>query len=379
MKTHAIIPIFIPHKGCPNDCVFCNQKAITARSADVSVQDVKNIIESYLPTLQGRKLQTIEAAFFGGSFTGIPIEEQSAFLKAAKAYKEKGLIHKIHMSTRPDYINEEILENLKAHDADIIELGVQSFDADVLAAANRGHTPADIYSACRLIKDYGFELGIQLMIGLPGDSLQKCIFSANEAVAMRPAIARLYPTIVLRNTQLYKMYQAGSYAPLTAEEAVQITKAMYQILDDAGINIIRVGLKSTDLIREGGEIQGHTYHPAFRQLVEGEIAKEQLEEQLKALLKERPGQQTQAQRSRQQPCPPKPQTMQEVTKTRSASAPGTSASCSFTFYSSSNSFSNMVGNAKRNKIYFAEKYPHLKIRYKTDPALEDGRYVVVKC
>lgn len=379
MKTHAIIPIFIPHKGCPNDCVFCNQKAITARSADVSVQDVKNIIESYLPTLQGRKLQTIEAAFFGGSFTGIPIEEQSAFLKAAKAYKEKGLIHKIHMSTRPDYINEEILENLKAHDADIIELGVQSFDTDVLAAANRGHTPADIYRACRLIKDYGFELGIQLMIGLPGDSLQKCIFSANEAVAMRPAIARLYPTIVLRNTQLYKMYQAGSYAPLTAEEAVQITKAMYQILDDAGINIIRVGLKSTDLIREGGEIQGHTYHPAFRQLVEGEIAKEQLEEQLKALLKERPGQQTQAQRSRQQSCPPKPQTMQEVTKTRSASAPGTSASCSFTFYSSSNSFSNMVGNAKRNKIYFAEKYPHLKIRYKTDPALEDGRYVVVKC
>lgn len=387
MKTHAIIPIFIPHKGCPNDCVFCNQKAITARSADVSPQDVKNIIESYLPTLQGRQLQTIEVAFFGGSFTGIPIEEQSAFLKVAKAYKEKGLIDKIHMSTRPDYINEKILDNLKAHDADVIELGVQSFDADVLAAANRGHTPADIYRACRLIKDYGFTLGIQLMIGLPGDSLQKCIFSARETVAMRPAIARLYPTIVLNDTQLYKMYRAGTYAPLTTEQAVHMTKAMYQILDGAGIKIIRVGLKSTDLIREGGEIQGHTYHPAFRQLVEGEIAKEQLEGQLKALLKKQPGQQmqTQTQQNRQKAASPNPQDPPQTTSVQSelfpaaASAKRTSAPCSFTFYSSGSSFSNMVGNAKRNKVYFAEKYPHLKIKYKTDPTLEDGRYIVIKC
>lgn len=390
MKTHAIIPIFIPHKGCLNDCVFCNQKAITARSADVSPQDVKNIIESYLPTLQGRQLQTIEVAFFGGSFTGIPIEEQSAFLKIAKAYKEKGLIDKIHMSTRPDYINEEILDNLKAHDADVIELGVQSFDADVLAAANRGHTPADIYRACRLIKDYGFTLGIQLMIGLPADSLQKCIFSARETVAMHPAIARLYPTIVLNDTQLYEMYQAGTYAPLTTEQAVHMTKAMYQILDGAGIKIIRVGLKSTDLIREGGEIQGHTYHPAFRQLVEGEIAKEQLEGQLKALLKKQPGQQTQTQQNRQQAASPNPQNPQKTTSVQSELFPGgafpaavsakrTSAPCSFTFYSSGNSFSNMVGNAKRNKVYFAEKYPHLKIKYKTDPTLEDGRYIVIKC
>lgn len=390
MKTHAIIPIFIPHKGCLNDCVFCNQKAITARSADVSPQDVKNIIESYLPTLQGRQLQTIEVAFFGGSFTGIPIEEQSAFLKIAKAYKEKGLIDKIHMSTRPDYINEEILDNLKAHDADVIELGVQSFDADVLAAANRGHTPADIYRACRLIKDYGFTLGIQLMIGLPADSLQKCIFSARETVAMHPAIARLYPTIVLNDTQLYEMYQAGTYAPLTTEQAVHTTKAMYQILDGAGIKIIRVGLKSTDLIREGGEIQGHTYHPAFRQLVEGEIAKEQLERQLKALLKKQPGQQTQTQQNRQQAASPNPQNSPKTTSVQSELFPGgafpaavsakrTSAQCSFTFYSSGNSFSNMVGNAKRNKVYFAEKYPHLKIKYKTDPTLEDGRYIVIKC
>lgn len=337
MKKHAIIPVFIPHKGCPNDCVFCNQKAITARTADVSPEDVKNLIERYLPTLENRGLETIEVAFFGGSFTGIPLKEQSAFLAVAKEYKDKGLIHKIHMSTRPDYINKEILDNLKKYDADIIELGVQSFDPEVLAASNRGHEAEDVYKACELIKSYGFELGIQLMIGLPKDNLEKCIFSAKEAVKIGPSIARLYPTIVLNDTELLEMYRRGEYEPMTTEEAVVITKEMYKILDGAGINIIRVGLKSTDLITEGGEIQGHTYHPAFRQLVEGEIAREQLEEQL------------------------------------NGAKAGT-----FAFMSNGVSFSNMIGNSRANKIYFEEKYPNLKIRFKTDPSLEDGQYVVVK-
>ena len=352
MKKHAIIPVFIPHKGCPNDCVFCNQKAITARNADVTPEDVKNLIERYLPTLQGRGLETIEVAFFGGSFTGIPMEEQSAFLAVAKEYKDKGLIHKIHMSTRPDYIDRRILDNLKKYDADIIELGVQSFDPQVLAASNRGHKAEDVYRACDLIKEYGFELGIQLMIGLPEDSLEKCIFSVKEAARIGPSIARLYPTIVLNDTELYNMYMSGTYKPMTTEEAVAVTKEMYKILDDAGINIIRVGLKSTDLITEGGEVRGHTYHPAFRQLVEGEIAREQLEAQLQKLL----GESVQALETK--PGPPEAQ--------------------SFAFLSNGVSFSNMIGNSRANRIYFEGKYPHLKIRFKKDSSLEDGRYVVVK-
>ncbi len=355
MKTHAIIPIFIPHRGCPNDCVFCNQKAITARTADVTPEDVRHTIDRYLPTLQDRGLETIEVAFFGGSFTGLPIEEQSDFLATAKEYKDKGLIHKIHMSTRPDYIDEAILDNLKAYDADIIELGVQSFDADVLSESNRGHSTEDIYKACRLIKEYGFELGIQLMVGLPGDSREKCIFSAKEAVRMKPSSARLYPTIVLNDTELSRMYREGTYTPLSTEEAVSTTKEMYKILHDVGITILRVGLKSTDLITEGGEIQGHTYHPAFRQLVEGAIAREMLETQL--LTFHMPTDNAQLQPF-QEKAPPEAQT--------------------FTFASSSNSFSNMIGNAKRNKLYFADKYPELKIKYKVDHTLEDGHYVVVK-
>ena len=346
MKKHAIIPVFIPHRGCLNDCVFCNQKVITARSSDVSPEDVRNTIETFLPTLVGRGLETIELAFFGGSFTGLPIPEQSAFLAVAREYKDAGLIDKIHMSTRPDYIARDILDNLKTYDADIIELGVQSFDPDVLRASSRGHTVEDVYRATDLIREYGFTLCIQLMIGLPGDSPAKSIASANETARLAPQLARLYPTIVLRDTRLFQMYEEGLYQPLTTEEAVSTTREMYRILDDAGITILRVGLKSTDLIAEGRSICGHTFHPAFRQLVEGELAKESLETQLCHVLK--------------------------IAKENEAPA------TDFAFKSNGHSFSNMIGNAKRNKLYFAEKYPGIKIRWQLDPALEDGQYSVLK-
>ncbi|MDO4518051.1 MAG: radical SAM protein, partial [Bacillota bacterium] len=345
MKTHAIIPIFIPHRGCQNDCVFCNQKAITARTSDVDPDDVRRIIEEYLPTLVNRNLETIEVAFFGGSFTGIPMEEQSAFLEVALEYKQKGLINKIHMSTRPDYINRAILDNLLKYQVDIIELGVQSFDDEVLAKSKRGHTSDVVYEACALIQEYGFELGIQLMIGLPGDSLEKCLFSSREAVKIGPSIARLYPTIVLDDTELLEMYNRGEYEPMTTDEAVAITKEMYKVLHSAGINIIRVGLKSTDLISgsgdEGDRTIGHTYHPAFRQLVEGEIAKEILEEQILNNLN----------------C--------------------LSDSRQVCLYSNGQSFSNMIGNSRRNKLYFQEKYPDLTFSFKVDPTLGKMEYRAV--
>jgi len=343
MKKHAIIPVFIPHRGCPNDCVFCNQKAITARQPDVTPENVRDIIETYLPTLEGRGLETIEVAFFGGSFTGLPMEEQSAFLAVAAEYKRKGLIDKIHMSTRPDYIDTAILDNLRSYDADTIELGVQSFDDAVLTAAGRGHTAEDVYQACSLIHEYGFELGIQLMIGLPDDSLEKCLYSAHEAVRMKPSIARLYPTIVLQDTALYEMTKAGLYHPLTTEEAVAITKEMYRILAGAGVNIIRVGLKSTDLISGSGEetdqTRGHTYHPAFRQLVEGEIAREDIETQLLRV-------------------------SNDNEKRR------------ITVSSNGVSFSNMIGNSACNRRYFEDKYPHLSFRFAVDDSLPDMTFAV---
>ncbi|MBR3755898.1 MAG: radical SAM protein [Firmicutes bacterium] len=340
VKRHAIIPIFIPHKGCPNDCIFCNQKKITARQAAVKGEDVKSIIETWLSTLEPRGVETIEVAFFGGSFTGIPMEEQSAYLKIAKAYKDAGRIHKIHMSTRPDYINKEILDNLKTYSVDTIELGVQSLDDHVLTRAGRGHNAKVVYESSRLIKDYGFELGIQLMIGLPGDTLETCIYSALETVKIGPAIARLYPTIVINDTELYNLYKRGEYKPLTQDEAIRRTKEMYKILDDAGINIIRVGLKSTDLINdsEDSEINGGTYHPAFRQLVEGEIARERIEEKLNAANFDR------------------------------------SKKVKVDFFANAKCMSNLIGHKGKNKQYFLETYPYLDVLYKVNDLLLNNQY-----
>ena len=336
MKKHAIIPIFISHRGCPNDCVFCNQKKITAREGNVTPDDVRNTISTYLSTLSHMNMDTIELSFFGGSFTGLPVEEQNVFLDIAKEYKDKGIIDSIHMSTRPDYISREILDNLKRYTVDVIELGVQSFDDHVLKLSNRGHESGAVYEACSLIKEYGFTLGIQLMIGLPGDSYETCMYSALETVRIKPEIARLYPTVIIEDTELLNMYTRGDYRPLSIDEAVYITKEMYKVIDAAGINIIRVGLKSSDFISESSSVYGNTYHPAFRQLVEGDIAREIIESQLDGDEKE------------------------------------------ITVLCSEKDISNASGHKGRNRKYFSEKYPHMKIHFTKDLTLDKGHFTVVK-
>ena len=354
MKKHAIIPIFIPHRGCPHDCVFCNQRKITARTDYVTPDDARHIIDTWLTTLRptapdnGAALHEkniVEAAFYGGSFTGLEIEEQSAFLEVTYEYKQKGLIDKVHMSTRPDYIDREILDNLRKYSVDTIELGVQSFDDEVLRKSNRGHSCEDVYRACGLIKEYGFELGIQLMIGLPGDTFETCIMSAEETARLKPSLARLYPTIVLDDTELFEMYRRGEYIPLSREEAVLRTKEMYKILDDAGITIMRVGLKSTEIIGEGGAINGGTYHPAFRQLVEGEIARERIIPLLDSVMSKR-------------------EAVPDGKKTE------------VKLYSNSLWFSNMIGHKACNRRFFEEKYPELTIHYTKEENLPDGRFEV---
>ncbi|MEA4923531.1 MAG: radical SAM protein [Eubacteriaceae bacterium] len=338
MKKHAIIPIFIPHRGCPNDCVFCNQKIITARTADVTPKDVEEIIEQYLPTLENRGLEEIEVAFFGGSFTGIPMEDQRGFLEVASRYKKAGLIDKIHMSTRPDYIDEDILDNLESYNADIIELGVQSFDNGVLDICRRGHTEEDVYKACRLIREYGFTLGIQLMIGLPGDTKKQAVASSEKTAALKPEMARLYPTVVLPDTELALMCRDHRYVPLSEDEAVDITAEMYKILDAAGVTILRVGLKSTDLITSDTDLGG-SYHPAFRQLVEGKIALERI----KALLDDH------------------------------APEPGND----ITFYSNSHSFSSMIGHKGCNRKILESQYAGHKLQWKVNNDLKDNVYSLV--
>lgn len=369
MKQHAIIPIFIPHLGCPNDCVFCNQRKITAHTGAPTTNEVRKTIDTWLATLG--EVPTIEVAFYGGSFTGLDMDEQSSYLAVANEYKHTGRIDKIHMSTRPDYIDREILDNLRAYSVDTIELGVQSFDDEVLRKSNRGHSAAIVYAAVELIKEYGFELGIQLMIGLPGDSPESCIYSAEETVKLAPSLARLYPTIVIDDTKLLEMYKRGEYEPLSREEAVTRTAAMYRILDDAGITIMRVGLKSTDVIGEGGAINGGTYHPAFRQLVEGRIARDRIEPELVAISRaaESIPAYSAASNSSTEPL------LSDSTATVHANT-CVPARTKVDIFSSPTWYSNAVGNKGENKKYFDSKFPELNIKFRIDEQLAPGKFRV---
>lgn len=269
-KRHYIIPIFVPHEGCPHDCVFCNQNSITGTSTTVTSKEVENIIEEYLKTINNSN-SIIEVSFYGGTFTAINIEKQRELLSVAKKYKDNKFIDYIHLSTRPDYINDEILLNLKNYSVDIIELGVQSLNDEVLLKSGRGHTKEQVYIASDLIKQYGFTLGHQIMLGLPGDDFDKDISTADQIIKMKPSIARIYPSLVVKNTPMEKMYAQKLYQPYSLEEAIYISKIIYSMFVANDINVIRIGLQPTEEINYGKDLIAGPFHPAFRELVEGSI------------------------------------------------------------------------------------------------------------
>lgn len=270
-----IIPIFVPHKGCPHDCIFCNQKKITGVSTDVTSEDARNIIEECLETID--KDADVEIVFFGGSFTAIDIDIQKSLLSVAKEYVEKGLVKDIRMSTRPDCIDEDILSMLKEYKTSIIELGVQSLDEKVLLDSIRGHQSEIVYKSSKMIKNSGIKLGLQMMIGLPADTEEKCIFTAKKFVELKPDCVRVYPTLVVKDTGLEKLMEQNKYNPFTLEESVNIVKKVLVLFYVNNINVIRVGLQATDDIQIGKAVLAGPYHPAFRELVEADMIKDYLE------------------------------------------------------------------------------------------------------
>lgn len=264
------IPIFVPHKGCPFDCVFCNQKRITGSIKDVKPDDVTNTIEEYLKTLP-KTDRRVEVAFFGGSFTGIPVVEQNSLMDRVKPYIQSGEIDGIRLSTRPDYISREILDNLTAHGVTTIELGVQSLNDDVLNASYRGHTQNDVIKAVGLIREYEFALGIQMMTGLPGDNNFSAIETADKIIRLKPDFVRIYPTLTIKDTYLEKMYKSGKYVPQTLTEAVELCKILLLKFEENGIDVIRVGLQPTEEINDGAAVVAGPFHSSFRELVETSI------------------------------------------------------------------------------------------------------------
>ncbi|MDU6547398.1 radical SAM protein [Anaerococcus vaginalis] len=276
-KKEYIIPIFIPFLGCPHDCAFCNQVKITNYKDNINKENTIRQINQYLsyfPKNENLK----EIAFFGGSFTGLDEKVMISYLEIALNYKKKGIIDRIRLSTRPDYINNSILDILKKYEVDVIELGIQSLDNEILNANERGHSKEDSIRASKLIKDYGFKLGHQIMPGLYKDSFDKAIKTGLESIKMNPDMVRIYPTLVIKDTKLEKLYKEGLYKPLSLHEAIEISSRLYMIYSYKKIPVIRIGLQPTENINEKKDVVAGPFHPSIRQLVETNIHKIYLEE-----------------------------------------------------------------------------------------------------
>lgn len=275
---NSIIPVFVPHLGCPNDCVFCNQRRISGHMSPAGAETVKNAIENAAAlTPSGTKRQL---AFYGGSFTAIPDGQQIELFEAARPYLEDGTISSIRLSTRPDAIDGAVLARLKKYGVTTVELGAQSMCDEVLKLSGRGHTASDVENSSRLIKAAGFELILQMMTGLPGDTDERSIETARRIIALRPDGVRIYPTVIVRDTALYDLWKAGRYAEHTVEDAVRVCAKLTAMFDEANIPIIRMGLNPTEDL-SGGDAVGGAYHPALGELVRSRMMLDKARELLK--------------------------------------------------------------------------------------------------
>ena len=284
MSEQYIIPIFVPHLGCPNDCTFCNQKSISGQTKQVTAKDVKQTIEEYLKSFKDEKLHK-EVAFFGGSFTGIEKDKQEELLEAAYEFVKNKQIQSIRISTRPDYIDKEKLHLLKKYGVKTIELGVQSTNDYILKKCRRGHTFEDVKKASKLIRRYGFVLGHQMMIGLPESTKIDELNTAKDLAKLKPKIVRLYPVLVIKGTELEREYQNGEYEPIPLLQAVERCKELYYFFTNKKIAVIRMGLQNTDIISDPknakSEVVAGPYHEAFGQLVEDSIWYDAILEKIK--------------------------------------------------------------------------------------------------
>ncbi|GMR04145.1 MAG: hypothetical protein BMS9Abin23_0034 [Thermodesulfobacteriota bacterium] len=264
MKTRLIIPIFIPFGGCANICVFCDQKGITGLNAPPSTTEVRETVKTYLSTWKGRGRR--EVAFYGGTFTALPLDIQRAYLECVEQYLSNGLIHGLRVSTRPDAVSDDIVSFLKRHSVDTVELGVQSMDDRVLALSGRGHSAGDTVRAVKILKEHGMKVGVQVMPGLPGDDIGSVMDTAWRVARLSPDFIRVYPAVVIKGTVLERMYLDGRYTPWTLDEMVSACKKVSAVFRLSGIRIIRMGLHATGELRE--KIVAGPYHPSFRNLVD---------------------------------------------------------------------------------------------------------------
>jgi len=278
-----IIPFFIPHSGCPHQCVFCNQKNITGQHQPADTSSFPQKISDYLKT--NVMNEPAQIAFYGGSFTALPFEIQRAYLAAVRPFIHAGRIESIRLSTRPDCITKEILSLLQAYQVGTVELGAQSMDDIVLTLSGRGHAVIDTINAVNLLREYNFLIGLQLMPGLPGDSTGGFLKTVDRVIELRPDFVRIYPALVIKDTPLAARYTAGHYMPLSLDDAVMVCREALERFERVGIDVIRIGLQPSEELERPGTIMAGPYHPAFRQLVESSI----LVDKMRSTLRNRRG------------------------------------------------------------------------------------------
>ncbi len=274
--AHKNISIFIPHEGCPNMCSFCNQKKISGAEKAPAAQEIYNICKNQFENMQDRS--NTEIAFFGGSFTAIERCYMISLLETVQPFICENGFDGIRISTRPDCIDREILDLLRKYNVKTIELGCQSLDDEVLEMNNRGHNSKSVFEAVKLIKEYGFELGLQMMTGLYGSSYEKDIKTAEIICTLAPDTVRVYPTVILKNTVLDELFQAGFYKTESMEYMIELCSEIMQMFNKYGIKIIKCGLHSSETVEE--DMTGGYYHPAFRELCESRIFRKVFEKNL---------------------------------------------------------------------------------------------------
>jgi len=266
-----IIPVFIPHHGCPHRCAFCDQQVITAGQNKLpSPEDLCALVDQFIGYARQRP-STVQLAFFGGNFLGLAPEDVRTFLSVGDRLAQQGKIDGIRFSTRPDTIDDERLERLNGFKVTTVELGVQSMDDHVLALSGRGHTAADTISAVDLLKRHGYEIGLQMMMGLPGDDEERTCETGRQIAGLSPNFVRIYPTVVLKNSKLADWYQSGKYRPPSLSAAVTIVKRLFLYFRTNGIPVARTGLQASESLGERGSIIAGPYHPAFGHLVQSEL------------------------------------------------------------------------------------------------------------
>jgi len=266
-----IVPIFLPHAGCPHRCVFCNQTSITgSKENSITADDVRARVEVFL-NYNKKQRKPVQIAFFGGNFLGQAPEVVEKMLAEATSFVRQGRADSIRFSTRPDTIDRRRLEIISAFPVSTIELGVQSMNDGVLAASRRGHTRADTIEAVKLLKKSEYEIGLQIMVGLPGDNREKSIQTGHLITKLRPNFVRIYPTVVLNHSPLARWYHNGTYVPLSLEEAVRQVKDLFVLFSSSGITTIRMGLQSSEDLDNQSTIVAGPYHPAFGHLVYSEF------------------------------------------------------------------------------------------------------------